>query len=37
LPDSCCSLANCTIKMPCLLIRPMSVTKPTAWLAEGAV
>ena len=28
-PDRCSSLANCTIRMPCLLIRPSSVTRPT--------
>ena len=29
LPLCCSSLATSTIKMPCLLIRPMSVTRPT--------
>src|ERR1700757_3702998 len=27
-PLSCSSLANSTIRMPCLLIRPISVTRP---------
>ena len=29
-PAACCSLATSTIRMPCLEIRPMSVTSPTS-------
>jgi hypothetical protein len=29
IPCRCSSLANCTIRMPCLLMRPSSVTNPT--------
>ena len=28
-PACCSSLANSTIRMPCLLMRPISVTRPT--------
>jgi len=29
-PSRCKSLANCTMRMPCLLMRPISVTRPTS-------
>ena len=29
-PAARCWLANCTIRMPCLVIRPISVIRPTS-------